>query len=105
MAAHAMENEGYRILERNFSCKTGEIDIIAREKEYLVFCEVKYRKTKGAGDPTEAVNYRKQRKICMTASYYMMCKNLKDDVPVRFDVVSILGDEVRIIRNAFPYCL
>ncbi len=100
-----MKKSGYRIVERNYSCKVGEIDIIAREDEYLVFAEVKYRKYKTTGDPAEAVDYRKQRKICMAASYYMMCNNMDEGVSVRFDVISILGSDVRIIRNAFPYCL
>ena len=97
--------QGYRILERNYHCKVGEIDLIAKEGDYLVFVEVKYRSSNRAGDPAEAVNFKKQNKICRTASFYMMCAGMHQDDPVRFDVVSILGDKIRLIRNAFPYCL
>ncbi|MCR4674446.1 MAG: YraN family protein [Lachnospiraceae bacterium] len=104
LAAEEMEKEGYTILEMNYHCKVGEVDIIAKDKEYLVFAEVKYRKNAKTGMPQEAVNFKKQKKISSTAAYYLMSHHFSDDVSVRFDVISILGDEVTIIKNAFPYC-
>lgn len=70
--AALLERKGYRILEKNFRCRSGEIDIIASHKEYLVFVEVKYRRNAGKGFAGEAVNYRKMQSICRTADYYMV---------------------------------
>lgn len=93
---------GYEILEYNFRCRLGEIDIIARDGNYLVFCEVKYRAGKGAGHPLEAVDVRKQRVISKCAAYYLKIKNLYD-IPCRFDVVSIEGETISLVKNAFEY--
>ena len=71
LAAAFLEKQGYVILEKNFFCRTGEIDIIAREGDTLVFVEVKYRKDLAAGDPAEAVNERKQEKIRKAAAFYL----------------------------------
>ena len=92
---------GNKILERNFRCKIGEIDIIALHKGYLVFIEVKYRKDSAAGHPLEAVDYQKQNKIRYTAQYYMYKNRIPENTPCRFDVVSILGDEITLIKDAF----
>ena len=94
--------EGYEILEYNYRCKTGEIDIIAREAGYLVFCEVKYRASDKKGHPAEAVNPAKQRTISKSALCYMTVNGI-DEVPCRFDVVSIENHEVTLYRNAFDY--
>ena len=104
-ACDYLRAQGYRILEKNYRCRAGEIDLIAREDGYLVFVEVKYRSSGRAGDPAEAVDRRKQKRICRAASFYLMCAGMHQDDPVRFDIVSILNDEIRLIRNAFPYCL
>lgn len=101
-AGRYLEKQGYEILEYNYRCRKGEIDLIAREGEYLVFCEVKYRKSAGSGDPSEAVDARKQRKISQCAVCYLIEKGLTE-VPCRFDVVSILAGEVTVIRNAFDF--
>ena len=65
-----LKKKGYRILEANFRCRFGEIDLIARDGAYLVFIEVKYRSSLKDGDSLEAVNRRKQRKIIRVAEYY-----------------------------------
>lgn len=98
-----LEEHGYRILEYNFRCKGGEIDIIAKDGEYLVFVEVKYRKDRGTGDPFEAVDSRKQRTISRTASYYCMIHGYDETTSCRFDVVAVLGEEIHVIKNAFEY--
>jgi putative endonuclease len=100
-AAAYLQGQGYTIVERNFRCRTGEIDIIAREGEYLCFVEVKYRANGGCGSPLEAVNYRKQQKILAVARYYMMCHGLSTDTACRMDVVAIEGEEITLLRNAF----
>lgn len=102
-AAEYLQSQGYRILERNFRCRTGEIDLIARDGAYLVFIEVKYRRDAASGDPTEAVDAAKQMTISRTASYYCLKKGYGETMPCRFDVVAICGDEIRLVRDAFEY--
>ena len=102
-AGQYLEQHGYHILEYNFRCRMGEIDIVAREGAYLVFVEVKYRKDSAAGEPLEAVDYRKQRQISQTAAYYLRRHGYGENTPCRFDVAAILGEEFRLIQNAFDY--
>ncbi len=90
----------YKILECNYRCKMGEIDIIAKKGSYIIFVEVKYRKNDSLGKPYEAVNYHKQRHIKNTAAFYLMEKGL-NDTDCRFDVISILGKEITHFKNAF----
>ena len=101
LAAAFLEKQGYVILEKNFFCRTGEIDIIAREGDTLVFVEGKYRKDLAAGDPAEAVNERKQEKIRKAAAFYLYARGLSPEQPCRFDVVAILGSDFRLLRDAF----
>lgn len=105
LAAEFLEREGYEILERNFRCRQGEIDLIAGERGYLVFVEVKYRRDGGSGLPEEAVDWRKRRRICRTAVHYMVKHQVYDTCPCRFDVVAVEGRRIRLYRDAFPYCL
>ena len=100
-AAEFLKKKGYKIIEVNYKTHYGEIDIIAKDGETLCFVEVKYRKNKSCGDPLEAVNYRKQKNICQVALFYMMKKGLNEWTPCRFDVVSVCGDEITLIKNAF----
>lgn len=99
-----LTQKGYAIVKRNYYTKVGEIDLIARFGEYIIFVEVKYRSGTGHGLPREAVGRGKQRKIIKTAMYYIMENNL-DDQDFRFDVVEVLkfGDGVKIehIVDAF----
>lgn len=92
---------GNQILEINFYCKYGEVDIIYKDNDYLVFGEVKYRKTKNYGSPIEAVSYTKQKRITSTALFYLMKHNYPSNTKVRFDIISILGDDIHILKNAF----
>ena len=75
-AVRYLESVGYRVLERNYRCRLGEIDIIAMQDGYLCFVEVKYRGSHGQGYPEEAVNHRKQQKIIQTAEVYMKKKKI-----------------------------
>jgi len=102
-AVKELENLGYKIIDRNFYCKAGEIDIIAMDDGYLCFIEVKYRTDSSEGDPLEAVDARKIKRICKSASFYLTRYGYPDDTPVRFDVVAFLGNEVKLIKNAFDY--
>lgn len=101
-AAEHLKGLGYHILEYNYRCRKGEIDLIARDGDYLVFCEVKYRRNTRKGYPSEAVDIRKQRIISGCALYYLMQKGISD-IPCRFDVVSIEGEQVTLIKNAFDF--
>ena len=101
IAKKYLELEGYHIIAENFYAKGGEIDLIGREDGYLAFIEVKYRKDSAAGHPLEAVDYQKQNKIRYTAQYYMYKNRIPENTPCRFDVVSILGDEITVIKDAF----
>ena len=101
LACEYLTRHGYQILCRNFRCRQGEIDIIAKDRDYLVFIEVKYRRDEHEGDPAEAVDARKQARILRTARYYMTRYHISEDTPCRFDVVAVLGSNVRLIRDAF----
>lgn len=98
-----LKEKGIRIVCCNFRTRFGEIDIIGKDKETLVFFEVKYRKDLSKGNPLEAVTYQKQKKICKVADFYRMSHGIHDFISVRFDVVAILGNEITWIRDAFPY--
>lgn len=104
MAVRHLKKNGYRILQQNYRNKLGEIDIIAKEKETLVFVEVKAGKTHLFGNPKWAVTPKKQRKISMVALYYLKATK-QTHVKARFDVVALgLADKnprIEIIKNAF----
>ena len=98
-AGKYLEDAGYEILEYNYRCRAGEIDIVAKDGNYLVFCEVKYRSGTGSGHPLEAVDFRKQKIISRCALYYLTRGGIQD-VPCRFDVVSMTDEEILVVRNA-----
>lgn len=96
---------GYSILATNYRCRSGEIDIVAREGEFLVFIEVKTRTGTRYGSASEALDIRKKQRLRKLANYYLMMKGLTD-VNCRFDVVTLqLADntnwELELFRNAF----
>lgn len=95
-----LENEGCEILETNYSCKIGEIDIIAKKNNTVIFIEVKYRKNIRLGMPYESVNYHKQKKIIKSAFLYAQKKRIIEN-PMRFDVIEIIDDEIHWFENAF----
>lgn len=101
IAAAFLEQQKYEILERNYYTARGEIDLIARDGEYLVFIEVKYRRDSRKGYPEEAVDSRKQHHIMEASRYYLYHNRYPENTPCRFDVVSILGEEIRLIQDAF----
>ncbi|MCR5415454.1 MAG: YraN family protein [Pseudobutyrivibrio sp.] len=103
LAADFLERQGFKIIEKNFYCKMGEIDIIARQENYLVFVEVKYRKNTAKGDALEAVNFNKMRKISRVADFYMYSHKISSDTNVRFDVIAIEEGKLKHLQNAFEY--
>lgn len=88
IACDYLQKQKYIILDKNFHCRFGEIDIIAKDKKTLVFVEVKARANQQFGQPQEAVDYFKQRKIIKTAYYYINLYNLPDDF--RIDIVAVI---------------
>jgi len=104
IAVKFLKENGYEIIEQNYRCKLGEIDIIARDDRVLAFIEVKARRTGDFGGPKWAVTPRKQRKISMVALKYLK-ETEQMEKRARFDVVAIRllpGDpDVEIIKNAF----
>ncbi|HNZ11219.1 MAG: hypothetical protein BWX99_01788 [Deltaproteobacteria bacterium ADurb.Bin151] len=106
IAAGFLEKNGYRISERNYRCPIGEIDIVARDKNDLVFVEVKTRRSADLGYPEQAVGIKKQKKISKLALWYLQEKRL-NGVRTRFDVVAVMmqpsGNDIRLIKNAFDF--
>ena len=72
-AIEYLKKENFKIIASNYSCKIGEIDVIASKEDTLHFIEIKYRKNLMYGNPLEAVNYRKQQKIYKTAMWFLNC--------------------------------
>lgn len=99
-AVKYLTDKGYEIIETNYKNKIGEIDIIAKEGERIVFVEVKARTTAKYGYPREAVNEFKQRKIRMVAESYLKSKRLLNSY-IRFDVIEILAGNITHLISAF----
>jgi len=108
-AALALRKKGYKIIERNYRCKMGEIDIIAKDGEYTCFVEVRLRKNNSFGSPADSINDGKRQRIIKTAQLYAIEKGIFD-TPMRFDVVlinavaeenSLKNVRLEIIKDAF----
>ncbi len=103
-AAQYLEKNGIKVLERNFRCRLGEIDIIGTDKNRnLIFFEVKYRKNDRYGFAHEAVDLRKQGKICSVSDYFRISHRQYGDYQVRYDVIAFTDNELTWIKNAFMY--
>ena len=104
IAVRQLKKNGYKIIETNYLTKLGEIDIIAKDKDTIVFVEVKARRSVHFGSPKEAVSAQKQKKISMVALYYLKTTN-QITAKARFDVVAVNLNRdkprVEIIKNAF----
>jgi len=114
LAGAFLEKQGYEILCYNYRCFFGEIDIVAREDETLVFCEVKYRSSSSGGNPLEAVDVKKQQTLYRTAMNYIRFESdkvrdkmglsgshSKEEIACRFDVIGFIRDEIFHVKNAF----
>ncbi|MGH7927091.1 MAG: YraN family protein [Candidatus Binatia bacterium] len=104
IAEQFLKKKGYKLVERNYRCRGGEVDLIVLDRRILVFVEVKTRTDHGFGSPLEAVEPRKQRRMILAAQLFLHQKNLHER-DARFDVVGISwpGTEplVEHIQNAF----
>jgi len=106
IAVNFLRRRGYQIIERNYRSFLGEIDIVAKEGENIVFVEVKTRSSTDFGLPEEALSYDKRCRLTRLALNYLTHHKIKN-VNSRFDVVSILMDEsevenIQLIKDAFP---
>ncbi len=107
LAVAWLKKKGYTIIDRNYRKPFGEVDIIARDCDCLVFIEVKTRRTGRFGTPAEAVTFKKQQQISRIASEYLSCTGMLDN-QCRFDIISIVLHEnqppvIDQIVNAFDY--
>lgn len=95
--------QGLTLVEKNYRCRRGEIDLVMRHRDTLVFVEVRYRKNHDFGGAGESITRKKQEKIQTTALHYM--QKLKPDINARFDVIAITGSgkqqQFEWIQNAF----
>lgn len=99
LAVEYLTQRGYKILERNFRTPIGEIDIIAKYKNFIVIIEVKRRISDNFGEPCLAVDFKKQEKLRRLALYYL--KKVGEEYPIRFDVIAIKDKDIEHIENAF----
>jgi len=103
-ALRFLKRKGYRILQKNYVCKMGEVDLIAKENDTLVFIEVKTRTSTTFGPPQLAVNAAKQVQLSQAALCFLK-ENKLEDVRARFDVIAILlgpeGEKIELIQDAF----
>ena len=104
IAEQYLKSKGYKLVERNYRCAAGELDLIVLDRRVIVFVEVKTRTGQGFGTPLEAVEFRKQRKMIQAAQFFMSAKGLHQR-DARFDVVGVswIGRDpvVEHIENAF----
>ena len=105
LACQYLHQQGLRLLERNFTTRFGEIDLIMRDQDTTVFVEVRYRRHSGIVDPLSSVDQRKQHKLIRTAQSYLQQRTNYSLSPARFDVIAITdhGAQAKIqwIKNAF----
>ena len=102
LARQFLEKQGLTLVARNFSCRMGEIDLIMRHKQFVVFVEVRFRKNRDFGGPVISISKSKQNKLLATAKIYLQQNPRLARIPVRFDVIGILGsdDSVEWVQNA-----
>jgi len=101
LAITYLEEHGATILAKNFFFRGGELDLVAKDGEYVCFIEVKYRKSLSYGYPEEAVTLSKQKKIMQGAKVFLYQNHYSSDTPCRFDVISIYKENINWIKDAF----
>lgn len=100
LAAQWYEAHGYQVIERNWRCREGEIDLIVRQGRSVVICEVKTRRTDAFGLPAEAVTATKQRKLRVLATRWLEVAPFRPQ-EIRFDVAAVLAGQLEVIERAF----
>lgn len=96
-----LQSKGVRILEQNYRCRQGEIDIIGYDGSCLVFFEVKARNSLRAGNGFESIHLPKQRKICRVADWYRFEHGISEFCEMRYDCISVDLGKIHWIKNAF----
>ena len=103
LACTYLEEQGLTLVERNYRCRTGELDLIMQDGLYLVFIEVRYRRSTRYGTPAETVTRAKQQRLIRAAAYYLRCQ--PTNAPCRFDVIAVTqhdeGSTLQWIKDAF----
>jgi putative endonuclease len=94
LAARYLAQQGLSLVCRNFQCKLGEIDLVMRDRNTLVFVEVRFRRSSTHGSACATVDWRKQRKVRRAAQVYLQRSGLQDRLPCRFDVLGITREPV-----------
>ena len=101
-ACHYLEQQGLKLLTRNFLCKMGEIDLIMQDEDDLVFIEVRYRHSDDYGDGVESITWHKQKKIINAANIYLNKYKFSENLGCRFDVIAVSAKQrIDWIKNAF----
>lgn len=105
LAVKYLKKKGYKLIERNYRCQWGEIDLVARQGDTLVFVEIKSRSSHDFGLPQEAVGRFKQEKLVQVARAYLAEHRLTENITMRFDVVAVQltasGPDIELIQDAF----
>ncbi len=105
LACDYLQQQGLNLIERNYHCRAGEIDLIMQHADSIVFVEVRYRSNKNFGSGADSVDFRKQKKLITTAEHYLQKNHARAQQPARFDVVSISRDNeqtpINWIQDAF----
>ncbi|MCV6605175.1 MAG: YraN family protein [Porticoccaceae bacterium] len=111
LACRYLKRSGLKIIERNYGCRRGEIDIIARDGDSLVFVEVRYRRQSSFGSAADSIHQHKQNRIIRAALHYLQQHQLAEKLPCRFDTICIAPDratsgfrqayQIDWLRNAF----
>jgi putative endonuclease len=103
LACEFLQARGLTLMERNYRCRLGELDLIMRDGSCVVFVEVRFRRNHRYGTPAETVNRAKQKRLIRAASLYLQSRRI--DAACRFDVIAVMGAEpdttLRWIKNAF----
>jgi putative endonuclease len=105
-ACEFLEKNNLRLVQRNYLCRVGEIDLIMRDQETMVFVEVRYRTNPEFGTALESVTYQKQQRLIRAAQHYLQTHGLAEKIPCRFDVVALQSHRIEPIamewvKNAF----
>lgn len=98
IAVEFLEKQNYNILDRNFICRQGEIDVIALDRDYVVFVEIKSRTSTEFGLPSEAVTKTKLKHMVKSAEYYLFVRNL-ENANIRFDVIEVYVKDGKYFIN------
>lgn len=100
LASQYLLKQGLKVVEKNFRCKHGELDLIMRDDQTLVIVEVRFRKSNKYGGALESITYKKQSRIIVATNYYLLINKINS--PIRFDVITMSNEtQINWIKNAF----